>query len=462
MNRRAIDKSFVVKAFKDKLPSSMPSTVWLSIDSRIIEQNDIFFAIKGEFADGHDHIFEAFEKGACLVVAEKIPDDLTHLPIILVKDSLEAFSSLAHDYLKSLKLLKIAITGSNGKTTTKEMVKACLSQFAPDEIYASEGNKNNHFGIPLSALEVKPSHKIAIFEMGMNHAEEIASHCKIVEPDMGIITNISFAHEGNFSDGILGVAKAKGELFEYLAKNDGLAIANMDDERVMSLVKKFGNKYIGFGRGENADLRILSNKSYSEEIGGQEVSVCTDKESFSFVVPLPGAHHAQNAAASLATVLALGQDVKKASLGLLSMKKTLGRMNISLNPKGFTMINDGYNANPASMKAGILASLELNGTRRVAVIGAMGELGEKSATHHFELGKLLAEHFDQLFICGKEALNTVKGAKEANFLESKIFYAPTSAELITPLKEYLTEGDLVFIKGSLSANMKAITDALSA
>ena len=136
-------------------------------------------------------------------------------------------------------------------------------------------------------------------------------------------------------------------------------------------------------------------------------------------------------------------------------------MNISLNSKGFTLINDGYNANPASMKAGILASLELSATRRIAVIGAMGELGEKSAAHHYELGKLLAQHFDQLFICGKEALNTVKGAKEANFLEDNIFYAPTSLELIMPLKEYLAEGDLVFIKGSLSANMKAITDAIS-
>lgn len=466
MNRRAIDKSILKKALPEqdwsKVVNDLPEKLWLSIDSRETLPGDIFFAIKGEFADGHDHIHEAHEKGCSLIFAEKISSSLAHLPVILVKDSLKFYSLIAHEYLKTLDLIKIAITGSNGKTTTKEMLKACLDKiYGETLVYASAGNRNNHFGIPLSALEATPAHRVAIFEMGMNNPLEIASHCSIIEPHFGIITNISFAHEGNFADGILGVARAKGELFQFLASSNGTVIVNLDDERVTELTRSLGfKKPFSFGHSENADMRILENKPYCLKTHAQEVTLSSKGEKITLAVPLLGAHHAKNAAGALAVVLALGQDVKKASEGISSMKQTHGRMNLSQNPHGFFMINDGYNANPASMKAGILASLELSAKRRIAVIGAMGELGEKSALHHHELGTLLATHFDQLFICGKAALETVKGAKDAGFPEQKMFFRETSAELIEPLKELLTSGDLVFVKGSLSANMKAITDAL--
>lgn len=465
MNRRTIEKSIFEKALmamgiKNELENH-PEKLTLAIDSRTLEPNDIFFAIKGEFADGHDYMLEAYNKGAALIIAERLPKELAHLPVILVKDSLKFFSLLAHEHLKALDVIKIAITGSNGKTTTKEMVKSCLIKiFGQDQVYASDGNKNNHFGIPLSALEVSFTHKMAIFEMGMNHAQEISSHCEIIEPHFGIITNVSFAHEGNFADGIDGVAKAKTELFDFLKKSGGVSIVNLDDERIKTIASNLQLKSFTFGHDAKADIRILEHQAYSTNNQAQEVRLSVLGEEFSCLIPLAGSHHAQNTAAALALILALGQDVKLASLGLLSMKQTSGRMNIKHSPDGWLLLNDGYNANPSSMRAGILASLELPATRRIAVIGAMGELGNKSAAHHHELGKLLAEHFDQLFLCGQDAQHAVMGAKEAGLLENKIFYAKTSVELIEPIKEILKEGDLIFIKGSLSANMKAVTDGL--
>lgn len=463
---RTIKKSLFMNVLGDKMAKStkdLPDRLSLSIDSRTLNPGDIFFAIKGELADGHDHIFEAYKKGAALVVAERREEPSNNVPAIIVEDSLKSFSLLAREHLRSLDVIKIAITGSNGKTTTKEMVKAALSHiFGASQVYASEGNKNNHFGIPLSALEVLPSHRVAIFEMGMNHALEIASHCFIIEPGFGIITNISFAHEGNFADGIEGVARAKGELFDFLARSGGTVIVNIDDARVMALRDKLGLNSLTFGIDAKADIRIMGPlKPYCLEDRAQEVGIRYRGEDFSCEVPLLGHHHAQNAACALAMASALNLDIKKASVGIKSMDRIKGRMSISHSPRGYLLVNDGYNANPSSMKAGILATLELKAVRRIAVIGAMGELGEKSATHHYALGGLLAEHFDQLFICGKEAVNTVAGAKGAGFPEQKIFYARTSLELIEPLKNYLAEGDLIFIKGSLSANMKAIADSLA-
>lgn len=464
--RRTIKKSIFLNAvgpdLADELEELLPDeSVWLSIDSRTIEQGDIFFAIKGEFADGHDHIAEACKKGASLVITNR-ETEYFNVPVIEVNDSLKFFSELACAHLQFLDVIRIGITGSNGKTTTKEMVKASLKQiFGNDEVYASEGNQNNHFGIPLSALEVKPSHKVAIFEMGMNNPGEITSHCAIIKPQFGIITNISYAHGGNFSDGIEGVMKAKGELFDFLSSSGGTGIANLDDERVRLLLQKIDLKTITFGHSNLADVRILGQKPYSIECKAQEINLSIRGEELSFLVPILGPHHAQNAASALALVLALGQDVKKASLGILSMKQTLGRMSISQNPRGCLLINDGYNANPSSMKAGILASLELKAKRRIAVIGAMGELGEESPNCHFSLGELLASHFDHLFICGKDAINTVEGATNAGFPKEKIVYAQTSIELVNPLRDYLAKGDLVFIKGSLSANMKAIAESLA-
>jgi UDP-N-acetylmuramoyl-tripeptide--D-alanyl-D-alanine ligase len=464
--KRHIHKTICQKLWPDQNLDHFPDEITVCIDSRLTTQHDIFFAIRGELKDGHDFVVEAHQKGASLIVCEEAYRNRfkNQLPIIFVEDSLREFSKLAYLHLKSLSPTKIAITGSNGKTTTKEMIKAALARVLGEEsVYASLGNKNNHFGVPLSALEVTAQHKVAIFEMGMNHAGEISALCQIVEPDIGVITNIGHAHEGNFDDGIAGVQHAKGELFLSLSKRNGCAVVNLDDERVVAMADTWQiEKRVTFGCNKNADIAITQHETLDSREAGQTILAATPQGVLSFAIPLLGEHNAHNAACALAVVQALNLSLNDAALGLADMKKTQGRLFIHHTDKGYAVIDDGYNANPTSMAAGIKASLSIPGTRRIAAIGAMGELGAYSQSHHVALGKLLAQNFDYLYFCGPDTHYAIEGAKHAGFKESKILYKDSSVELIEPLKMMLKEGDLLFVKGSLSANMQAITRALIA
>lgn len=463
--KRTIKRSLIEATWpRLKNINNFPMDVSLSIDSRTLEPGDVFFAIPGEHSDGHDFINQAMERGAALIVAEHTYKGIIDpsLPILFVNNSLKALSELAHSHLRSMSCTKIAITGSNGKTTTKEMVKALLCYvFGDDAVYASAGNRNNHFGVPLSALEVLPTHRFAIFELGMNHAGEIKELAEIVEPDIGVITNIGHAHEGNFPDGIEGVALAKGELFENLAQRSGVAVVNQDDERVVAMAQRYGVKNsVCFGSSTNADICLREYGPNKRDPLQQHVVVHTQSGDLTYHIPLLGSHHALNSAAALAVLVALKVPLNKSIEGFLCMKKTAGRLVVHKTSLGVTLIDDGYNANPTSMKAGIEASLMIQGQRRIAVIGAMGELGAKSAQHHEALGHLLAQHFDQLFLCGPDAQFAVKGALNEGFKSENILYKDSSVLLIEPLKNMIRPGDVIFVKGSLSANMKAVVDAL--
>src|SRR5579871_609129 len=444
----------------------LPEIVGISIDSRTIKPGDVFFALRGETHDGHHHIDEACRRQASMIVLEAAYQECSpkdKVTMVLVKDTLRAFSDVAASHLALLNPIRIAVTGSNGKTTTKEMIRAALGRvLGPDRVYASYGNKNNHFGVPLSALEVTKQHRVAIFELGMNHPGEITNLCQIVSPNIGIITNIGCAHEGNFIDGIDGIQRAKGELFQSVSENRGTIVVNADDERVVfeACLAKSARQIV-FGSNNKADVKITSHEPYSVESHSQAIAVSVDQETpIRFHVPLAGAHQAINAIGALAVVRALGLSVRDASLGFMDMKETKGRMNVFTSPLGFTVINDAYNANPASMKAGVLASMDIPAKRRIAAIGAMGELGDKSAAYHFELGKLLAHHFDYIFICGQDGRHAVQGAKSEGMLENQIQFKASSTELVDPIKALLQANDLIFVKGSLSANMLVIANAL--
>lgn len=458
----------------DVLPASLeklkklPSEINISIDSRTMESLGIFLAIAGEKHDGHDFITQVIAKGASLVIAEySYKNHLSdHDAIIFVDDTLKTFSSIAQAYLKTLKVKKIAITGSNGKTTTKEMLKAALiNVIKSDKIYANLGNRNNHFGVPLSALEVKPHHDVAIFEMGMNHQGEIDNLCSIIEPAFGAITNIGLAHVGNFSSGVEGVQKAKGELFQYLSKHNGQAIVNLDDQRIVDEAKRASLKNIvSFGHHELAHVRIISKEAFKDS--SQKITLAIKGESSSSMIdchiPLMGTHQAYNASCALAIAHALNIPIKKAALGIKDMLKTSGRMSIFHSPKGYLVIDDGYNANPDSMQAGILSSCDIAAKRRLAAIGPMGELGHISEREHIHLGKILAAHFEFLFVCGALADGrfVADGAKAAGMPAKNILLTSSSIDLIDPIKTMLKDGDLIFIKGSSIANMQAIAKAL--
>lgn len=417
-----------------------------SIDSRTIKPKEIFIAIKGANHDGHDYVQAALEKGAMKAIVQKdfpIEDER----LIKVDDTLEYLQHLAKEHIKQHKyLIKIAITGSSGKTTAKEMLKAALTQiFGEEKVFASFGNFNNHIGLPLSALEINQDHRYAIFEMGMNHEGEIAKLCDIVNPDIGLITNIGHAHEGNFSDGIYGIAKAKGELFSALSPK-GIAIINLDDQRIVDLAKNLSfKKTVTYGEKPSADLAINNENSIS--IKNQNIT--------NINIPLLGRHNVFNALSALTICHALHLDIKKAAMGFSKMNLAKGRMELIDGPKETIIINDGYNANPASMMAGIVACKKVKAKRYIGVIGSMAELGKGSQKHHIELGKELAHNFDLLFLCGEHAQDMSLGAKEKNCLVYE-----KSEQIIEPLKKILHAGDVIFVKGSLSQNMQVIIDAL--
>lgn len=439
--------------------SQTPAELKLSIDSRTTKSGDTFLALRGEFADGHDFIADAINRGAALIVAERAFAHET-VPVIVVQSTQEFLFALAKFHLQQFAIPKIAITGSNGKTTTKEMIAAALSELFGDEhVFRNAGNKNNHFGLPLSALLVSKNHQVAIFEMGMNHEGEIAALARIVEPDVGVITNIGCAHVGNFVDGIEGISRAKGELFASIAHTLGHAVINVDDDLVMNEAKKYSfAATTTFGTKNGATVQLGGMELFSPHTGKQKLEILVDKTCISFDIPLAGEHNARNANCALAVVKSLNLDVEKASHGLMRMEKTNGRMSISA-VRNITIINDGYNANPVSMDAGIKASRDFSSRRRIAAIGYMAELGAQSDELHFELGKLLGVNFDYIFLCMTDD-NCERGALAAGLSHERIISRRTADELIEPLKNFLRPGDLLFVKGSNSANMAVIISAL--
>lgn len=276
-----------------------------------------------------------------------------------VHDAFACFSALAKHHLEQFSLTKIAISGSNGKTTTKEMVKALLVGACGEaQVFASSGGLNNHFGVPLTALAVTSKHSYAVFEMGMNHTGELAGHCDIVKPGLALLTNISMAHEGNFADGIEGVANAKGELFAAIGKH-GHGVINSDDERVLAQAKKHGlTTFTTYGTKPGADVLMKGASPFDVTTHTQTVHVQIGGQEFDCLVPLPGIHHGKNAVAALAVMHALGFDAQTLAKHLLTMFKTRGRMSLFATATGVTVIDDGYNANPTSMRAGISAAQE--------------------------------------------------------------------------------------------------------
>lgn len=466
---RTIKKSVFAQAlaaygnFHDEL-APLRDNVGLCIDSRALKEGDVFLAMRGDIDDGHNYVHDVIRKGAHLIIADRArADEFKNLnSIIFVDDTLRFFGELACSHLRSLTLTTIGITGSNGKTTTKEMLKAALSHVVGAQlVYASVGNRNNLFGVPLCALEVNEQHRYAIFEMGMNQVGEMERLASIVQPNVAVITNISGAHAGNFCDGVLGIRREKGQIFKSIAHHRGHAVVNLDDEHVTgeAAAHEFASR-VSFGHVPTADVNIVATAPFDVACGAQIARIACDDDVLDVAVPLAGTHHAMNAACAIAIVKALKLSPCDAAVGIQHMAKIAGRMSVTTIGCGALMIDDGYNANPVSMAAGIKASHEFDSARRIAVIGAMGELGPLSAELHRKLGALLAANFDYLFICGDDAYETVVGAHEAGFEKDHIVYRSTSNELIVPLQIFLQRGDLIFVKGSLSSNMQAIVKAL--
>lgn len=422
-----------------------------SIDSRTVRPGELFFAVRGERLDGHDFAAAALERGAVAAVVARarvasLPDSVLAHPLLAVEDPLFALQSLAAHVRRQWGRTLIAVTGSAGKTTTKDAIAAALS--AKFNVLKSQGNLNNAFGLPLQLLRLEPEHEIAVVEMGMNHSGEIDALARIAAPDWGVVTNVGNAHVENFPDGQAGVARAKFELVAALPAS-GAAFLNCDDAYVSQFGRDFPGRAIYFGFGPCADPRILSVR---EDAAGLHVRFRAGERESELTLQLLGAHNALNAMAALAVAREAGVDPDAAAVALASLTAGDKRGQI-VALGGATILNDCYNSNPEALESMIatLAARPAAG-RRILIAGEMLELGEHAPALHAACGRAAAK-------AGIDLVVGVRGnaehlAEAARAAGAQSIFLPDAEAAGEWLTANLRAGDAVLVKGSRGVGLE--------
>lgn len=447
------------------LPRGLPAEAGftgVSIDSRRIREGDLFIAVRGEKHDGHDFIKEALESGAVAAVVEQRwlsrqkRRAVRGLSLIPVSNTIEALQALAHYHRHRLGLPVIAITGSNGKTTTKEMTAAILgTRF---RILRSESSLNNHIGVPLTLLRLRQTHEIAVIEVGMNHEGEIAKLCWIAEPTAGVVTNVGSAHLEYLGD-LEAVARAKRELVEAISPH-GFVVLNADDTRVAAMGEDTDARKITFGFGDDAEVRgeII-------EFTGGIYPVFRYNNGSPIRLWVPGRHNIANALAAAATAEAMGCSQENVRDGLESFRGTRWRTEV-IKLGEFVILNDAYNSNPVSATAALelLHNWENSPTpRRVAVLGDMLELGDTAPQLHKSLGRRAFESGVELLIAvGDYANDMAQGAHDAGMSLDRIVESGNVDEAWRALNSRVEPGDLVLLKASRRVGLERLVDLFRA
>jgi UDP-N-acetylmuramoyl-tripeptide--D-alanyl-D-alanine ligase len=429
-------------------PAEHPATGY-SIDTRTLKPGDLFFAVRGERYDAHDFVPAALERGARAAVVSR-DADLSAMPgthaLLIVDDPLVALQTLATAVRRHWNRRVIGVTGSAGKTTTKEAVAEVLG--ARFVVLRSQGNLNNEFGLPLQLLKLELEHEIAVVEMGMSHLGEIAALARIAHPDWGIVTNVGSAHAQNFPDGVAGIARAKYELVQSLPPN-GVAFLNCDDPYVSQFGRDFHGRSIYFGSGPCADPRASDIEGLGAE--GMRFQVTAGEEQATVKLALLGSHNMWNAMAAIAAGLEAGIPLADCALaaGRLRPPDKRGEM---LRIGGATVINDCYNSNPEALKSMIATLAAMPARRRILVAGEMLELGPGSAALHRECGKAAAESgIDVVVGVRGDAQYLVEAAREAG---AQAIFLTSPLEAGEWLKAELKDGDAVLLKASRGVGLE--------
>ncbi len=422
----------------------------IATDTRNLPEGSLFIALRGENFDGHAFAESAIENGASCLMLDKLPEGIEELavPVLLVENTLYGLQRLALWYRKQLNIKVVGITGSNGKTSTKDFAASVLSQ--QFKVNATKGNLNNHIGLPLSVLSTEESDEVCVWEMGMNHAGEIAPLCEICAPDIGIITNVGTAHIENLGTRE-GIAEEKGALARALTEQ-GMLVLPASCDFVDYLIERTPAKFMVVGNGRGVvraeELKMTEN--------GSSFKLCIDgEEEIAAEIPVSGKHMVNNALLAAATAHVLGVSPEKIVKGLAATSLTSGRLR-RFQSSGITVIDDTYNANPDSVEAAIetLADLHThNGSRKVVVLGMMAELGAHTDPAHLKVGKLAAEKHLQVVSVGAAAAKIYQGANEVDDTAKHFENADAAANW---LKDYCREGDLVLFKGSRMAGMENV------
>ncbi len=430
----------------------------VSIDSRTIREGELFVAIRGARFDGHDFVPEVINKGAwgALVERTALENKFSSFGglknILPVENTLSALQEMAFMHRKNFVIPVAGITGSNGKTTTKEMLAGILKQKGP--VLKNEGNLNNHIGVPLTLLKLNADHTAAVLEMGMSALGEIAVLARFIGPDVGVITNIGPAHL-EFLKSMDMVAQAKGELFDHL-KSDGTAVLNADDHYFDVMKKKFSGRVLSFGIDKKADVRASGIRQGKDTT---HFMIESNGSTANVRLRAVGKHNVYNALAAAAAALAMGMSIDAVKDGLDDFLPVAMRSELK-QVQGRTVFADCYNANPASMEAALATLITLrSGSRAIAVLGDMLELGTVAVDAHRAIGATAARlGVDLVITLGPLAKHTAEGAIDAGMPKDRVQGAGSPAEAAALLKKLSRPGDVVLIKGSRGMKMEKILE----
>ena len=424
----------------------------ITTDSRKAGKDSLFVAIKGERVDAHKFIPAVFEQGALCVISEQELADPAGA-YIQVDSSLQAIKDIAEFYRKQLDIKVVGITGSVGKTSTKEMIASVLSE--KYRVLKTLGNFNNELGLPLTVFRLREEDEIAVLEMGISHFGEMYRLSKIARPDICVITNIGQCHLEFLGDRD-GVLKAKTEIFDYLAPA-GTIVLNGDDDKLATLQEVKGIQPVFFGI--DSDRMISATQIHSLGLKGIACRICTGQGDFDVTIPIPGYHMVYNALAGTAVGLSLGMTTEEIKRGIEKLESLSGRFHI-IETDNYTVVDDCYNANPVSMKASLKVLGDALG-RKVAILGDMGELGENEQQLHEEVGVAAGQQGIQMLICvGALSEGMAKAAKETN-PQMEVIHKQTLEEAISSLPQYLKQGDTILVKASHFMHFEKIVEVLT-
>ena len=416
----------------------------VTTDSRSVDAGDLFIALKGERFDGHEYIDTAVRTGAVAVLVSRRVQSVLPVAQVVVEDTRLALGRLAAHWRNRFAMPLVALTGSNGKTTVKEMLAAILAAHSggAEAVLATRGNLNNDIGMPLTLLELRERHRFAVIEMGMNHEGEIDYLTRLARPSVAVVNNAHRAHVGILGS-VEAIARAKGEIYAGLGP-DGVAVVNADDP------------FAGYWRGLNAGRRVITFGLRDADVrtAALPTRFITPSGEFGVSLQVPGEHNLRNALAACAAACALGVPARAMQAGLERFGGVPGRLQRRRTTTGALVIDDSYNANPESMKAAIQVLAAAKG-RRVFVMGDMGELGADGARMHSEVGSFArAAGIDALFALGQASRNAVDAFGAGGR------YFPDAASLEEAARREAGSGATILVKGSRFMQMERIADAL--
>ena len=454
----------VLKATGGKLLQGERNTFFqgISTDSRTLSEGELFIALKGDRFDGHHFTVEVLEKkaGGVVIEEDRVGDirwnGYRSRAVIAVKDTLFALGDLAHDWRRKYRTPVVALTGSNGKTTTKEMIAACLETTFP--VLKTKGNLNNLIGLPLTLLALTEKERVVVLEMGMNVPGEIRRLTEIAEPDIGLITNIQKVHLKGMGS-LEKLKEEKGELFRRM-RRDGTILVNQDDPLVIDLANHYVGQKITYGIERPAEVMAKEIKLKGAE--GTSFTLILEREVMEIHLRLLGRHFVPNALSAMAVACLFGVEVNQAKEALEHFQPFPMRMEVIPLKGGKTLINDAYNANPYSMELALETLVEAKGEgKAIAVLGDMLELGNFTREAHEQLGEKVSKlSIDFLLALGEEAPVVVESAIRHGFPVERGRVVESHSEAISLLRKMIQNGDWILVKGSRRMAMEKIVEGL--